>query len=924
MASEVIGRNDEIEQLRAFLDAEAIDGPRALVLEGEAGIGKSTLWLAGVEIGLERGALVLQSRPSEAEREFAFAGLGDLFDDVLEHVLRTLPPPRRRALEVALLLEEASEPADPRALGVAVRTGLETLAAEQPLLLAIDDVQWLDASSASALSFALRRLEAPIALLLARRLAEGIEPSALERILPDERVERLFVSALSLGALQTLLRDRLERVFARPTLLRIHELSGGNPFYGLELGRALPEDVDPTEPLSVPDSLGELLRVRLAVLPEPTRRALALCAALGNAPDAALEALGVSRETLEPALAARVVERESGSTRFTHPLIASTLYQDLPAEERRDLHRRLAAASHDALDSAHHLALASDTPDVEIASVLEEASTQAGARGTMVVAASLAEHALRLTPADAFEDRDRRTIAAARAHFEAGDARRAQVLAHEALDRSSGGARADALVLMSDVEFGAGHVERAMELRREALEAAADRPSLQAQIHQWLGGNAALTESTEVGREHALVALRLAESLDDEALRAGALAVLAGLRFRLGEPGALELAEEAAELAAASGSPRVHRYAMSGLIHAAVWSHQLDRARVLLEERDREWSARDELVRAWNLWFLGLLELRAGRFRLAAEHADQARDIRRQYALDDREDMSSVWLVALIAAHRGQLTRARAVLETYSPSIEGTWLHGVLGLVELWSGHPDSAVSCFESVELGTRAVRGGPGPALAWWRADHAQTLVELGRLDEAVALLDAWEADAVRLGRDAWIPQVTRCRGLVAAASGEFEPAAAELERSAEQHEAVGDPFGRARTLLALGIVRRRARQKRAAREAIIEALTLFEECGADGWVEKARAEVGRIGGRKREEGLTDAERRVAALVATGRTNREVAATLVVTERTVETHLTHIYSKLGIRSRAELARTFAIERQGGEQSSGVSTISS
>ena len=537
--------------------------------------------------------------------------------------------------------------------------------------------------------------------------------------------------------------------------------------------------------------------------------------------------------------------------------------------------------------------------------MLEEASTQAGARGTIVVAASLAEHALRLTPADAFEDRDRRTIAAARAHFEAGDGRRAQVLAHEAVDRSSPGARADALILMSDVEFAAGHVESAMQLRREALEAAADRPSLQAEIHQWLAGNAAFTESTEVGREHALIALRLAESLDDDALRAGALAVLGSVRFRLGEPGALELAEEAAELAAASGSPRVHRYAMSGLIHAAVWSHQLDRARVLLEERDREWSPRDELVRAWNLWFLGLLELRSGRFWLAAEHADQARDIRRQYALDDREDMSNVWLVALIAAHRGQLGRARAVLETYSPSIEGTWLDGVLGLVELWSGHPDSAVACFESVELGTRGVRG-PGPSLAWWRADHAQTLVELGRLDEAVALLDTWAADAARLGREAQLAEVTRCRGLVAAARSELETAEAELLRSAEQHEAVGDPFGRARTLLALGIVRRRARQKRSAREAIAEAAAIFEECGADGWAEKARAEVGRIGGRQREEGLTDAERRVATLVAGGRTNREVAATLVIGERTVETHLTHIYAKLGIRSRTELARVY------------------
>ena len=129
--------------------------------------------------------------------------------------------------------------------------------------------------------------------------------------------------------------------------------------------------------------------------------------------------------------------------------------------------------------------------------------------------------------------------------------------------------------------------------------------------------------------------------------------------------------------------------------------------------------------------------------------------------------------------------------------------------------------------------------------------------------------------------------------------------LEQAVAQHEAVGDPFGRARALLALGIVRRRARQKRAARDAIEAALAGFEQLGAATWVEKARAELGRIGGRTREEGLTAAERRVAALVAEGRTNREVAAALFLGERTVASHLTHIYAKLGVRSRTELART-------------------
>jgi DNA-binding CsgD family transcriptional regulator len=148
----------------------------------------------------------------------------------------------------------------------------------------------------------------------------------------------------------------------------------------------------------------------------------------------------------------------------------------------------------------------------------------------------------------------------------------------------------------------------------------------------------------------------------------------------------------------------------------------------------------------------------------------------------------------------------------------------------------------------------------------------------------------------------------------------AASLLVTAVSEHEACGDVFGQARAQLALGMARRRERQKRAARDAISAALGEFERLGAACWIEKARAELGRIGGRTRVEGLTPAEQRVAALVAEGRTNREVAAALFLGERTVETHLTHVYTKLGVRSRAELARTFRPD----EQSSGGLAIPS
>ena len=228
-----------------------------------------------------------------------------------------------------------------------------------------------------------------------------------------------------------------------------------------------------------------------------------------------------------------------------------------------------------------------------------------------------------------------------------------------------------------------------------------------------------------------------------------------------------------------------------------------------------------------------------------------------------------------------------------------------LGLVDRASGDPGAAIARFAAAEAAAEAC-GWREPAVLWWRADFAEALLELGRVADAVELLDAWEPDARRLGRDRILAHVTRCRGLVAAARGDIEVASETLERAVDQADAEADPFGHARALLALGVTRRRARQKRGAREAIAAALAGFEALGEVIWTRRARAELGRIGGRTREEGLTAAERRVAALVAEGRTNREVAAALSLGERTVETHLTHIYAKLGVRSRTELARVY------------------
>jgi len=350
MTVEIVGRDEELRSLSAFLD-RTTEGPAALVLEGEAGIGKSTLWLAGVEAARERGYRVLSSRPAEAEQGLAHLGLGDLFEEVLELVVPELSAPRRRALEVALLVEEAAgRSVDPRTLGVAVRNAVEVLAAGGPLVLAVDDVQWLDLSSASALAFAVRRLgnDEPVLLLLARRVGERAETSELELALEAERVERLLVGPLSLGALHRLLRSRLGHTFGRSTLLQV--TSRGNPFFALELARALervPQPPAAGEPLPVPAQLEALLARRLADLPPGTVEVLRVAAALARPTLGLVEAaagndLGTA---LRPAIEAELVRLEGDRLRFVHPLFPLAVASQLTPDERCELHGRRSRAT---------------------------------------------------------------------------------------------------------------------------------------------------------------------------------------------------------------------------------------------------------------------------------------------------------------------------------------------------------------------------------------------------------------------------------------------------------------------------------------------------------------------------------------------------------------------------------------------------
>ena len=903
MEQEIVGRDEELAAIERWLDDPR---PSALLIEGDAGIGKTTLWRAGIEAARGRSR-VLAARPTQAESTLSFAALGDLLEGVLGEVLEPLPAPQRQALRAALLLEGTEDgPAapDPRAVALAFLGSVRELVSAGPVLVAVDDVQWLDPPSATTLAFAARRLETEeVGLLLARRAGHVDAVSG-----QLERIEEIALGGLSAGALHRLLRERLELVLARPALRRLHELSGGNPFYALELGRAYQAGeigLGRSEPL--PPSLDSLVGSRIASLSEETQEALAAAAALSH-PTAAMVA---PPEVLAPALAADVIVLEEGEVRFTHPLLASAAYGALDPERRRALHARLATLSEDEEERARHFALSRDAPDEEVASALESAAYRARLRGAGAVAAELCESAYTFTPLESSEARGRRGQLAGRYRLVAGDTVGARTMLDRALEEPcSPSLLAETLTALGHVHMSEGDVHAAVASFRSALDLASTDASVRAAAARGLAlGLFRSRDSLEEALASAKLAVKLAEDAGDAKLRAGSLAVVGLVEGLLGRPGA--------RATIASASPGIwDPYGFAGqppYLGAALdlWTDRADDAIRTLAELVRADVFGGIHVESLALIALGYCML--GRLSEAAAAADRAIEA----ALETGQRTSLALGLAvrgLMQSFQGRETEARSdateaegfavELGQHGPLTVSTW---ALGLLELSLGRAANTVQTL--APLRSRLVEAGVGePGWLPFFADEVEALVMLGRREEAEGLLDWFEERAHALDRASALAKAARCRGLLAAARGDGAGALVELERAVEEHARVTMPFERARTLLALGSARRRAKQKAAARRTLDEALAIFTELGAALWGEKAAAELARIGGRvaTRDE-LTATERRVAELVAEGKTNREVAAAMFVTAKTVEFHLRHVYRKLGVRTRTELARKLA-----------------
>ena len=921
----ILGRDAELAEVTSFLESVS-EGPSALILEGPAGIGKTTLWHAGVSFARARGHRVLSCRAAESEARLSYAALGDLFDFELPEI----PAPQQRALDAALLRAEVEgAPPDQRAVSVASLGVLRALAASGPVIIAIDDIQWLDAPSARVLAFAVRRLEdAPIRILVALRLGAGGDPLGLGQAGPALRLHRVPTSPLREEAMTRLLRDRTHGDLPRPVLLRLHRISEGNPFFALEIARALTgQGVRPApgEPLPVPEDLQALLGARLAALPSSAADGLLVVAAAARPTEELVVAAAARPDRASAGIGraetAGIVQRAGGRIGFTHPLLGSTVYAAATPQARRTVHRRLADLVADPEERARHLALAAAGPDLQVARALEEAGRHARGRGAPDAAAELLELARKLTPPGDGAGLLRRSVEAAEYHFDAGDTTRATALLEEAIATARPGRDRAAIVFrlasISWMDMG-----RVQELSERALREAGDDAALRAAIFEHLAWVGIYRGDLAFAAERAGASRQWARRIADPAIRADSLSTFAMVESLLGRPAQdlMAEAEQLEDLAMREGpGSQTTVFTASRTCHGLqlLWAGELDAARAVLQqeltvyERLGRYVVRDEL-----LCYLAEVECRAGNWEVAARHAQEAWeiDVEAGRVLGQGH---MLFPKALVAALKGDVDTARSDAEEglrrclrNQDTLDASCHRAVLGFLELSLGNPTAAIERLEPV-LAFLDELGSPEPGVIPCVPDAIEALVSLGRLDEAEALLDRLERQGRALDRPWAIATAARGRGMLTAARGDLPAAGAALEQALVEHRRVPQPFELARTLLVKGEVERRAKQKRAARSSLEQALGSFQALGAPLWAQRARDDLTRVGGPVLPSSeLTPTEQRIARLVGEGKKNREVADALFISVKTVEANLSRIFHKLGVRSRTELARRIATEK--------------
>lgn len=890
-------------------------------MRGEAGIGKTTLLRHAVKQAGDM--LVLQTLGIESESEISFAGLSDLIRPLLG-LLGKIPAPQAAALAGALAVGPPVSGSE-FAIYAATLSILAEAAEESPVLVVVDDVQWLDGSSAEALMFTARRVRAEgIGLLFGLRDAEPASASFLG--IPD-----LALSGLGEDDAIALLSSRATGTIDPAVAVHLARATAGNPLALLELPTILSvgqlagnEPID--DPLPVGRTVERVLLRRVSALPAATQRALLVPAASPagtlEAIDWALKSLGNGLADLEPAETAGLISICESRFEFCHPLVRSAVYYGAPAATRRMVHRALADAfsklnlSQARERRAWHLAAATLVPDEHVARELEAAAESARQRGSFVAAAGALEQAARLTPAS--EDRALRLLHAADAAQAAGRVEKALALVEEALALSeSQSVRAVLQCQRGRILTWRGAPVLARDLLiAEASQIEATDPVQAAQLLVSATLSCLLTADMAVAAAAAERAVALSdreaapEILDDARLLLALVSIVRGEVDR----GRLLLAECRQFLEDCDPVRTQHEVLIGALCFLAL--EDFEEARRLAERTVKATRAASAIgLLPFELAWLATIEFRMGYWTAAYAGAHEAIGLAEETGWLT-ELPNALIALAEVEAGRGAAEDCRAHAQAalnVAEAIGAVYLEVraryVLGLLEFGLGQAANAVEHLERCAHLTQTHQYDE-PVILNWASNLVEAYLRAGRVDDARWALDALEHQAKQRGLVSVQASAARCRGLLAndGADQHFVDALA-------LHAQVPMPFERARTELCFAQVLRRQRRRAEARRWLRSALATFEHLGAAPWIDQARAELQATGERARRrdvstsQQLTPQELQVALVVGRGATNREAAAAFFLSTKTIEFHLGNIYRKLGVQSRAQLAYLLAAE---------------